>query len=99
LRIWSALGLSLETFSGSHAGWKLDAVVKHTLMSPGKIGHGAEAPKWFQEGEWGRVANYCCDDTCLERDLGIFIDKYGYVMNSDGMGPLKIPAWEPGKYV
>lgn len=78
-RIWVGLGLNPDRFSSQHAGWGLNAVVENTLNSAGKIGHGADAPKWYQAGDWGRVANYCCDDVALERDLAAFVDRYGYV--------------------
>lgn len=37
--------------------------------------------KWYQEGDWAKVANYCADDVALERDLTDFVDKYGFVWN------------------
>src|SRR5574337_460443 len=67
-RIWQALGLDPESFSGLHKGWNLDAVAGSTLQAR-KIGHGAEAPKWFQAGLVQKVTNYCADDVALERDL------------------------------
>lgn len=96
LRIWSAMGLSLVDFSKAHAGWKLDQVATATLGG-GKIGNGADAPKWFQAGEWARVSNYCADDVAIERDLTAFVDRFGFVLNSDRT--LRIPAWQPGECV
>jgi DEAD/DEAH box helicase domain-containing protein len=80
-RIWRSLGLNDEEFSKLHAGWGLDAVAKGTIGA-GKIGFGGDAPKWFQAGQWAKVANYCADDVAIERDLTDFIDRYGYVVNS-----------------
>lgn len=82
MRIWRAIGLEDDAvnFTDLHKGWSLDAVTKGTL-GIGKIGYGGDAPKWFQAGQWGRVANYCADDVALERDLAVFIDKYGFVYN------------------
>jgi DEAD/DEAH box helicase domain-containing protein len=82
MRIWRALGLNDDTvdFTDLHKGWSLDVVAKGTL-GKGKIGYGGDAPKWFQAGQWGRVANYCADDVALERDLADFVDKYGFVVN------------------
>jgi DEAD/DEAH box helicase domain-containing protein len=80
MRIWQALGLEEDKFSDLHKGWGLDVVVKGTL-GKGKIGYGGDAPKWYQAGQWGRVANYCADDVALERDLAVFVDRYGYVVN------------------
>ena len=81
-RIWRALGLDDDAidFTELHKGWSLDTVMKGTF-GVGKIGYGGDAPKWFQNGEWARVANYCADDVALERDLADFVDKYGYVIN------------------
>jgi DEAD/DEAH box helicase domain-containing protein len=87
LRIWSALGLNLETFTGAHKGWGLDVVAGSTLNAR-KIGYGGDAPKWYQAGLIQKVVNYCSDDVALERDLAEFIDKYGYVLN-DVKGSLK----------
>lgn len=82
-RIWRALGLDDDAvdFTELHKGWSLDSVTKGTL-GVGKIGYGGDAPKWYQAGEWARVANYCADDVALERDLAVFVDKYGFVYNS-----------------
>ena len=64
-RIWRALKLDEEQFSELHKGWGLDVVARGTLGA-GKIGYGGDAPKWFQAGQWARVANYCCDDVALD---------------------------------
>lgn len=93
LRIWSALGLSLEKFSGAHAGWKLDDVAKSTL-GVRKIGYGGDAPRWYQAGQIQAVVNYCADDVAIERDLTDFVDRYGYVVNAERV--LNIPPWSGG---
>jgi DEAD/DEAH box helicase domain-containing protein len=82
MRIWRAIGLDDDAvdFTDLHKGWSLDEVTKGTL-GVGKIGYGGNAPKWYQAGEWGRVANYCADDVALERDLAVFVDKYGFIYN------------------
>ena len=70
VRIWSALGLNTNTFSGSHKGWGLDAVAGATL-GVGKIGYGGDAPKWYQAGLIQKVVNYCLtpDHKLLCHDL------------------------------
>jgi DEAD/DEAH box helicase domain-containing protein len=83
-RIWLGLQLKPDEFSSLHKGWGLDAVSRATLKSPGKIANGALAPKWYQAGLFGKLANYCLDDVTLERDLTVFCDLYGYVMNETG---------------
>ena len=87
-RIWKSLGLDEEQFSNLHKGWGLDSVCKATL-GVGKSGYGGDAPKWFQAGNWARLVDYCIDDVRLERDLGRFVDTYGYVLN-DGHAKLVI---------
>lgn len=81
-RIWRAIGLDDDAvdFTELHKGWSLDIVTKGTL-GIGKIGYGGDAPKWYQAGQWARVTNYCADDVALERDLAMFVDKYGFVVN------------------
>ncbi len=81
-RIWRSLGLDDDAvdFTKLHAGWNLDTVMRGTF-GVGKIGYGGDAPKWFQAGQWAKVANYCADDVALERDLTDFVDKYGFVIN------------------
>lgn len=80
-RIWISLGLDPDKFDPrTHGGWKLDDLVS-VLFGVKKIGFGGDAPKWFQAGQWARVANYCADDVALERDLIDFVEHYGYVIN------------------
>lgn len=88
-RIWKSLGLDEERFSDLHKGWGLDVVCKGTLRV-GKSGYGGDAPKWFQAGEWARLVDYCLDDVRLERDLGAFVDRYGFVVNGDTGRVLRI---------
>ena len=95
-RIWQAQGLDPDVFDKrTHGGWGLDAVAKATLNGPGKIGNGADAPRWFQAGQWARVCNYCADDVALERDLCDFIDRYGYV-NNGFLNQIKVAPWNGG---
>jgi DEAD/DEAH box helicase domain-containing protein len=85
-RIWMALGIDPDptdkTIQELHKGWSLDTVTKGTLGGVGKIGHGAKAPAWYKAGEIAKLHNYCVDDVALERDLAIFVDNYGYVVNN-----------------
>ncbi len=95
-RIWQARGLDADAWSGAHAGWNLDLVATGTL-GIGKIGHGADAPKWYQAGLVQKVVNYCADDVAIERDLAVFIDRYGYVINPKSGAKFDLPQWEGGK--
>jgi DEAD/DEAH box helicase domain-containing protein len=83
-RIWIALGADPDSWSSLHAGWSLNAVIKGTLhKDAAKIGYGGDAPKWYQAGQIARLHSYCLDDVRLERDLAVFIDNHGYVVNGD----------------
>ncbi len=80
-RIWLSLDLDPDNFDPkTHGGYGLNAVVR-ALFNVEKIGYGGDAPKWFQAGNWARVANYCADDVALERDLVDFVDRYGFIIN------------------
>lgn len=94
LRIWRSLGLSLTEFSSAHKGWKLDQVMRATF-GVGKIGNGADAPKWYQAGLIHKVIDYCCDDVALERDLAAFVDRYQFVIGADGQRLDILPEWQP----
>jgi DEAD/DEAH box helicase domain-containing protein len=78
-RIWEGLGLDPDEFTSRHRGWSLNNVSGETLGRK-KIGNGADAPEWYQNGEWGRVVNYCLDDVKIEKGLTDFIDHHGYVL-------------------
>ncbi len=85
-RIWQGMGIDPDAPGPKgFGGCKLDDIVFNTLgHGIRKIGNGADAPKWYQAGQLHRVINYCCDDVALERDLGRFIDRHGYVIIRDG---------------
>lgn len=83
-RIWIAIGLDPDSWSPKHAGWSLNTVVVGTLgKGISKIGHGADAPKWYEDGQLARLHTYCLDDVTLERDLSDFVDRHGYVINGN----------------
>lgn len=79
-RIWIALGFNPDIYSKGMGGAKLDDIAAATIGAR-KIGNGADAPKWYQAGQIQRVVNYCADDTCIERDLVDFVDRFGYVIH------------------
>lgn len=87
-RIWQSNGHDPDRFAPrTHGGWSLDAVTESTLDTS-KIGNGADAPKWYQQGLLHKVINYCADDVALERDLSDFVDRYGYVTGPKGRADL-----------
>lgn len=79
-RIWIAQGFNPDVWQPGMGGSKLDDIASATI-GVSKIGNGVDAPKWYQAGQIQRVVNYCADDTCIERDLTDFVDKYGYVIH------------------
>ena len=81
-RIWIAEGFDPDRFQKGMGSAKLDDIARATIGAK-KIGHGAEAPKWYQAGQIQRVVNYCADDVAIERDLSDFVDRYGYVIKQD----------------
>lgn len=92
-RIWQSLELDPDVFDPkTHGGYSLDAVASATLSAT-KIGHGADAPKWYQEGLIQKVANYCADDVAIERDLADFVDRYGYIVNPKTGKRLNLVDW------
>ena len=95
VRIWRALGLDEREFTERHQGWGLHYVALGTL-GRGKSGYGEDAPKWFQQGLWAKVVDYCLHDVALERDVVTFVDRFGYVVNGKTGGVLKVPALKPG---
>lgn len=60
--VWIADGLE-PTFQSveTHDGYGLDSLAKANGQS-GKIGNGADAPAWWQRGEYGKVIDYCLED-------------------------------------
>jgi DEAD/DEAH box helicase domain-containing protein len=90
-RIWQAMGFNPDAYQRGMGGCKLDDIAGATI-SARKIGNGADAPKWYQAGQIQRVANYCADDVAIERDLTMFVERYGYV--TQGGGVLRIAPWK-----
>ena len=60
--VWVADGLE-PTFRSveTHGGYGLDALAKANGLT-GKTGNGADAPIWWQRGEYGKVIDYCVED-------------------------------------
>jgi hypothetical protein len=68
-QIWLKCGLNPDKFAPrTHGGWGLDAVMLATFNLQ-KSGAGALAPVWWQQGQRGKVVDYCCRDVWLEAKL------------------------------
>lgn len=78
--IWVAAGLSREFKFPSHLGYGLEAVCK-VNFDCGKIGNGALAPVWWQQGKTGRATDYCLDDVQLLKLLVDLLASGGKLIN------------------
>ncbi len=56
----------------------LNNLARATLGAP-KGGHGLDAIRWYREGDWDRLIQYCEKDVLLTRDLYLFGKQHGYV--------------------
>jgi hypothetical protein len=67
--VWLALGLDPDNFVWqTHGGWSLDNIMQ-SVFGVAKSGNGAMAPVWWQQGNRGRVVDYCLRDVWLEAML------------------------------
>ncbi len=66
--IWLANGLGPVFVPATHGGYGLDAVASANGLGR-KTGNGALAPVWWQQGQYGRVIDYCLQDINLTRKL------------------------------
>jgi hypothetical protein len=64
-------------------GYKLKEVAFRCL-GRGKIEHGSNVSDLLEKGRYGRVFNYCLDDVHLTRDILIFIQKEGGIVDAKG---------------
>ncbi len=63
----------------------LDAVAKTTLNAP-KIADGLQALKWWKEGKLMEIAEYCCFDVKITKQLHEYGRQYGEVSFVDRVG-------------
>jgi hypothetical protein len=61
----------------------LQALAQATL-GVGKTGHGAEAPRWWQQQRYAEVLNYCQQDVYLTKALFEHIDQGQPLIRGDG---------------
>lgn len=79
--IWLSLDLDPDKFNyRTHGGWGLDAVCQATL-GIAKTGHGALAPVWWQQGQRGKVIDYCLNDVWMEGQFLLHILRTGWVQH------------------
>ena len=82
-RIWQALGTREK-------GWRQEDV-DQAMLGYGKSGHGADAPKFYQEWRWVDLCNYCLEDVRILRNLALAVDHAGEITN--GRRTLTLPPW------
>lgn len=51
-----------------------------------KSGCGLDALRWWREGRWAEIVEYCRMDVCLTRDLYLFARQNGYLIYRDRQG-------------
>lgn len=67
---------------------KLDNVAQTTLQA-GKSADGLLALKWFQEGEFAKIALYCREDVRVTRDVHLFGQSNHFVYYTDKNNAVK----------
>jgi len=89
VRIWNAPGSGGQYVKGR----KADDICKATIGRC-KSGDGSGMPSLWRQGYYARVIDYCINDVSIERDLGLFIDQNGHILDPvRGNAKLAIPPW------
>ncbi len=68
---------------------RLDSVAEGTL-GKGKIGHGMDAQKWWAEGNFEKVREYCLDDVRITKEIYDYARKNNSLKYMDYEGPREI---------
>jgi uncharacterized protein YprB with RNaseH-like and TPR domain len=68
---------------------RLDSVAQATL-GKGKSGHGLEAQKWWANGEFDKVREYCLDDVKLTKKLYDYARKHNALKYQDYEGKREV---------
>jgi DEAD/DEAH box helicase domain-containing protein len=78
------LMVDLEKKLGHRLG--LDAIAKATLPSVSKTADGMQALRWWKEGKVMEIAEYCCFDVKVTKEVHEYGRKHGAVFYNDRMG-------------
>ncbi len=75
----------------------LDLIASGTL-GQGKIGHGLEAVKWWQEGKIDKIKKYCEDDVKITKEIYDYAKKNGFLkyklLNDEYTFPIATQDWD-----
>ncbi len=58
-------------------------VLARTNLGVGKTGHGLDAPKFYEAGDWEALEKYCLQDVLLTRDLYNLVNKQKFLLVPD----------------
>ena len=75
---------------GLKKGYTVDEVAQETIGMK-KSGNGADAPIWYQNGEIGRVIDYCIQDVNVEKALFEHVASKGYIRRFGNDIPIILP--------
>jgi DEAD/DEAH box helicase domain-containing protein len=78
------LMVDLEKTLGHRLG--LDAVAKATLPNVSKTADGMQALRWWKEGKVMEIAEYCCFDVKVTKEVHEYGQRHGEVFYVDRMG-------------
>lgn len=81
VEIWRAVGLGPTFEYPTHAGYSLDAMVKVNFPGEAKTSRGDLAPVLWQQGQVGRVIDYCLQDNRLTKLLLDRVIRDGTLIN------------------
>ena len=68
---------------GKQSGYKLTECAERTL-GISKNGDGMMAPQLAEDGKWGQLLDYCLHDVHLTRNLFLYAQKHGGIVDVDG---------------
>lgn len=85
LRATPTLDLMVELENTLGFRLSLEALAKATLGAP-KIADGMQALRWWKEGKLLEIAEYCCYDVKITRQLHEYGKRHGEVLYLDRLG-------------
>jgi len=78
---------------------KLEIIAQATL-GYGKSGHGLDAIKYFNQGDWESLEKYCLDDVKVTKEIYDYGMSHGYIWyTSNGVKEKIVIRWSKGETV